>query len=405
MPVSSKILFVDDDPNVLKTAEFLLKAAGYEFLSAANPAEAYSVLAAQPIDAILLDLNFSRAQMSGEEGLACLRDIRRHNPHAAVIVVTGHSGLTIAIQALRAGAHNFIMKPWNNERLLDAIEDALSQRPRPAEASAAPADSGVIVGDCDAIVRVRDLVARYAPLGASVLLEGEPGTGKSLVAQALHRQSGREHLRILEACDLRTDVFDGLSNATLVLEDIDRLDPGLALPLSAWLQGAVRVNARVVATTTRASGDIGLSRSLVYALGQLELTLPPLRERGDDIERLAAHFARIFALQQGLPAPLLQPDAMAALKGVAWVDNLHALRRVVERAVVTAEGAAIAATDLDLPDDRLEKQADAGLSLELTEKYIIQEALKQHNFSISKAAAELGVTRQTLYRRMARHGL
>jgi len=405
MPGSSKILFVDDDPNVLKTAELLLKAAGYGFLGAANPAEAYSILAAEPVDAILLDLNFSRTQMSGEEGLACLRDIRRHNPDAAVIVVTGHSGLTVAVQALRAGAHNFIMKPWNNERLLDAIEDALSLGRRPAETTAGSADPGLIVGECDAIVRVRDLVARYAPLGASVLLNGEPGTGKSLVAQALHRQSGREHLKVVEAGELGMESLDGLSNATVVLEDIDKLDPALAVPLSAWLHTAGRSNSRAVATTTRASGDLGLSRSLVYALSQLEITLPPLRDRGDDIERLAAHFARVFALQQGLPVRLLQPDALAALTGVAWTDNLHALRRVVERAVVTADGKAVAATDLDLPDDRMENPADAGLSLERTEKFIIQEALKRHNFSISKAAVDLGITRQTLYRRMARHGL
>jgi len=405
MPVSGKILFVDDDPNVLKTAELLLSAAGYGFLGAANPAEAYSILAVEPVDAILLDLNFSRTQMSGEEGLACLRDIRRHNPAAAVIVVTGHSGLTVAVQALRAGAHNFIMKPWNNERLLDAIDDALRMRRLPAEAAAGPADPGLIVGECDAVVRVRDLVARYAPLGASVLLKGEPGTGKSLVAQALHRQSGRQRLTVVEASELRMDALEGLSNATVVLEDIDGLDPALALPLSAWLQVAARGNTRVVATTTRVSGDIGLSRSLLYGLSQLEITLPSLRERGGDIERLAEHFSRVFALQQGLPVRLLQPEALAALRGVAWIDNLHALRRVVERAVATAEGTAIATTDLDLPEDRVESPTDAGLSLERTEKFIIQEALKRHNFSISKAATELGVTRQTLYRRMARHGL
>jgi DNA-binding NtrC family response regulator len=405
MAVSSKILFVDDDANVLKTAELLLKASGYEFRGANSPAEAFSILAAETVDAILLDLNFSRAQISGEEGLACLRDIRRHNPDAAVIIVTGHSGLTVAVQALRAGAHNFIMKPWNNERFLEAIEDALKQRATQPGTGEATIDPGVIVGGCDAIVRVRELVSRYAPLGASVLLIGEPGTGKSLVAQALHRQSGREVLKIVEAGDLTAATLEDLVNTTLIIEDVDRLDPALSLPLSAWLQSAGRINSRVVATTTRAQGEIGLSRSLVYALSQLEMTLPPLRDRGDDIERLAAHFARIFALQQGLTARVLEPEAVVALRSVSWQDNLHALRRVVERAVVAAAGPAVAATDLDLPQDRVDAALNAGLSLERTEKFIIQEALKRHNFSVSKAAIELGVTRQTLYRRMARHGL
>ncbi len=404
MPVSSKILFVDDDANVLKTAELLLKAAGYVFMGASNPSEAYSILASEPVDAILLDLNFSRTQMSGEEGLACLRDIRRHNPDAAVVVVTGHSGLTVAVQALRAGAHNFIMKPWNNERLLDAIEDALSRR-RPAAGPDPVPDPGVIVGACDAMVRVRELVARYAPLAASVLLVGEAGTGKSLVAQALHRQSGREGLKIMDAADLRMDALDGLSSTTVVLEDVDGLDPALALPLSGWLQSGGRTNSRLVATTARTDGDIGLPRGLAYALSQLEITLPPLRERANDIEGLAVHFARVFALQQGLPARVLAPETVGALRGAHWTDNLHALRRAVERAAVAAQGPDILAADLDLPRDRGETPQDAGLNLERTEKFIIQEALKRHNFSVSKAAIELGVTRQALYRRMARHGL
>ena len=276
-----------------------------------------------------------------------------------------------------------------------------------APAGEAPSfpDSGLIVGACAAIGRVRELIDRYAPLGASVLLSGEPGTGKSLVAQALHRQSGREVLKVVEAGDLTMDRLDGLSNATVVAEDIDLLDSALALPLSAWLQSAGRKNNRMVATTGRPHGEIGLSRTLVYALSQLEIALPPRRERGSDIELLAVHFARVFALQQGLPLRGLEPEALAALKGVLWRDNLHALRRVVERAAVAAEGPLIAASDLDLPQDRVESVQDAGLSLERTEKFIIQEALKRHNFSVSKAAVDLGVTRQTLYRRMARHGL
>jgi DNA-binding NtrC family response regulator len=371
-------------------------------MSAGSPAEAYSLLAVESVDAILLDLNFSRAQISGEEGLACLREIRRHNPDAVVLVVTGHSGLTVAVQALRSGASNFIMKPWSNERLLEALEEALSQTRPAGKAEVGPSGTGPIVGACDAVVRVRELVARYAPLTASVLISGETGTGKSLAAQALHRQSGRAGLVSCEATSLDVAGLGGLTDTTLVIENIDRLPAQANLPLLSWLQGAGRGNCRVVATTVFAATETGLDRGLSYALSTLEILMPPLHDRGNDIELLAEHFGRVFAMSQGLAFRPLSPDAAAALKGVRWQDNLHALRRAVERATVMAAGPVIAPTDLDLPD------ADAGpsedLSLERTEKFMIEEALKRHNFNVSKAAVDLGLTRQALYRRMARHG-
>lgn len=405
-----KILFIDDDPGVLKAAELLLCKAGYEFRAASNPTEAYSLLAVEAADAILLDLNFSRAQMSGEEGLTCLREILRHDPNAVVLVVTGHSGLTVAVQALRGGAKNFIMKPWSNERLLDVIDEALTERrnagaqTQPAEA-VAHVDGGLIVGECDAVLRIKELIEKYARLTAGVLVNGENGTGKSLVAQALHRQSGRSKLLIVDAANLAMSDLADIADTTVVLEDIDRLDPGLTAAVTAWLQTASGRNTRVVATTCRSHPDIGLQRSLLYALSTLEMTIPPLRDRGNDIELLANHFARVFALRQGFNMRSLTPDAIAALRGATWSDNLHALRRAIERAVVVAEGFAVTAADLDLPKTDARDSTDRALDLERTEKYIIQQALGRHNFNVSKAAIELGLTRQTLYRRMARHGL
>ena len=405
-----KILFIDDDPGVLKTAELLLRKTGYDFQAALNPAEAFSVLTAEPVDAILLDLNFSRAQMSGEEGLACLRDILLYDPLAVVIVVTGHSGLTVAVQALRAGAKNFIMKPWNNERLLEAIEEAIAHRGN-TEAGAKRAefvanlDPGVIVGECDAVLRTKELIAKYAPLTATVLLLGESGTGKSLVANTLHRQSLRAELKTIEASALTLADLADFANTTVVLEDIEGLDPALTQPVISWVQNVSRRNTRVVATTCRRHMDIGIHKSLLYALSTLEMVLPPLRDRGNDIELLSNHFARVFAMRQGLSARSLMPDAIVALRGSAWQDNLHSLRRVIERTIVGAKGPVVTAADLDLASGQVTAASDLGLNLERTEKFVIEEALGRHNFNISKAAVELGLTRQTLYRRMVRHGL
>ncbi|WAC46854.1 response regulator [Asticcacaulis sp. SL142] len=403
-----RILFIDDDLGVLKTAELLLQKAGYDFRGAQSPSEAYSFLATEPADVILLDLNFSRAQMSGEEGLLCLQNLRRHDPDAAVLIVTGHSGLNVAVQALRAGAHNFIMKPWNNERLLAAIEEAASQRgaikiDREAD-DAASEDAGLIIGECDALTRIKELITRYARLTAPVLLVGENGTGKSMLANVLHRHSGRSSLKVLEADRLDMADLLGLTDTTVVLENIDQLDAANSLPLSTWLQNAGSLNTRVVATTCRRRHDLTIQRSLLYALSTLEITLPPLADRGNDLELLSNHFARVFAIKQGLGPRSLAPEAIVGLRAFPWPDNLHALRRIIERAVAESDGPIISFSDLDL-SSATSTETSSGLNLERSEKYAIEEALSRHNFNISKAAVELGVTRQTLYRRMARHGL
>jgi len=407
--MTQTILFVDDDADILKTVELLVGKAGYRFLSAKDPAEAFSVLAAEHVDLILLDLNFSRSQVTGEEGLAFLRDIRRQKPDAIVVVVTGHSGLTVAVQALRLGAFNFIMKPWSNERFLEAIAEALSQKSTPAAEQKAvdlAGESGaeLIIGASEAIVRVRALVERYARLAVCVLISGEAGTGKSLVARALHRQSGRSGLYVVEATDLTPNALKDLTDTTMIVENIEQIQPTMAAPLAAWLQTAAQSNSRCVATTTRSPGEIGVPRDLMYALSTLEINLPPLEVRGDDIEPLAIHFGRVFAMKQGLGAKSLAPEVVPALKGRQWPHNLHALRKVIERAVVAAEGPAITASDLDLPGAGDADMAAAARSLEATERAAIEAALKRADFNVSKAAADLGVTRQALYRRMVRHG-
>ncbi|MGA9659094.1 MAG: response regulator [Asticcacaulis sp.] len=405
---ASQILFIDDDADVLKAAELLLCKAGYRFFAARTPDEAYSLLAVERVDAIFLDLNFSRARMSGEEGLACLAEIHRHDPDAVVLVVTGHSGLIIAVQAIRAGAHNFIMKPWHNERLLEALNEALKSRiHKPVRAGLADAgqEAEPLVGDCEAMVRVKALVERYAPLNAAVLLLGESGTGKSLTARNLHRHSRQKHLKVIEGGDLRIADLDHLSDTSVLVENIDQLDSAVQAPLLSWLQQAARDNNRLIATSCRTSLELGLNRALVYALSTLEMTLPPLKDRGQDIDGLAGHFSRIFALRHGMTIPAISPEGTVALRSVVWADNLHALRKVIERAVATSAGTVISPADMDLPSMAPESMAALGLNLERTEKYMIEEALKRHNFNVSKAASELGLTRQTLYRRMERHGL
>jgi len=413
MPQTHKtLLFIDDDADVLKTAELLLNRAGYTLLTAGSPAQAYALLSAQAVDLILLDLNFSQAQTSGEEGLASLQELRRYAQGVPVLVVTGHSGLTVAVRALRAGATNFIMKPWSNDKFIAAIEEGLGQGQRNPSADIGPisepppvSDAEFIIGDTEAMTRIKALVDRYAPLTVPVLLSGAPGTGKSHIARVLHNRSGRAHLKVVDASSISTIAPEALRDATLIIEAIESLDAGFHQALLNWLPGFERRNVRVVATSVRGRGDMDLPRGLIYALSTLEINLPTLAERTGDIGILAGHFANLCAYRQNLSQRTLTPEAIAHLKAAVWSDNLHALRQVIERAVVGTDGPVLGPNDLHTPSVQDIDPRTTASSLEATEKFVVESALKRNNFNVSKAAAELGVTRQTLYRRMSRHGL
>ncbi len=397
----ARILFVDDDADVTKTAELLLRKAGYVFFAAATPQAAMSRLVSDAIDVVLLDLNFSKGQTSGEEGLLCLRDILRHDPASKVVVVTGHSGLSIAVKALRSGAADFIMKPWNNDRLIQAIDSAINAR-KPGQTVP---DPSVLVGGSDAMKRIAAAIDRCAPLTVPVLLTGEAGTGKTLAATAFHRQSGRTQFVALDGGTLDALRLDDAPDTTLLLENIDRLDPALIPALVGWLHTAPRRNSRLISTSTKGRSEIGLERGLVYAISTLDIALPPLADRPDDIAALAEHFVRVTCLQHGFKPKVLSPEAVALLAVQPWPDNVHELRHVIERTVIMGDGAMISGADLGIHIDAPALMARGKPNLAQSEKGIIEDALQRNNFNVSAAASDLGLTRPALYRRMAKHGL
>lgn len=412
---SPTVLFVDDDADVLTSAEVLLRRNGWRMLRAGSPAEAWSVLAAESPDLVLLDLNFSRGATSGEEGFRFLKALRAHDPGAVVVVVTGHSGVNVAVAAMKAGASDFIMKPWSNARLTDTLADALALKRRPdrAEGGAAPEAPAVILGESPAIQRVRDLVARAAPTDAAVLVTGPAGSGKSLVAQVLHARSGRAG-RPLIRLDLRSRSADPAAvicaledaqGATLLLDEVAALSPAAQGALIEALERGADMR---LATTTRdpAAARAAVRDDLMARLAVVDIAVPPLTAREDDAVLIAEHFVRLFARRHGRAPKPLDESAVVRLTTDPPPGEVRGLRQAVERAMVLSDAEILTAADFAPPEVApAAASAAPDLNLARNERTAVEAALKRHGHNVSQAARDLGLTRAALYRRMLKHGL
>ena len=409
----STVLFIDDDADVQRAAAMLLERRGFRVFGASTPAESWSVLAVEPIDVVLLDLNFSRGATNGREGIAHLRALVAHDPALVVVVVTGHSGIAIAVEAMRSGAADFVMKPWQNERLVQTLTQAavlrLQRRPALPDTLQEPAP---VIGQSAAMVHLMAMIHRAAPTAVPILLSGEPGTGKTLLAETIHRLSARPGpLANVDAMSLSTD---GALDSTLKTVD---LDGTLVLEVTGMLPAVVqgrllhalnaRPGLRIVTALRLPTASGGLGDELQSRLGTVEIVVPRLADRPGDAAILADYFLALFCRQHGRPGLAWSLDAAASISAWPWPGNVRALRQAVERAVVLATGPVIAASDLALaPSGAQSARPDqSDLNLARSEKAVVEAALRRHGFNVSHAAHELGVTRATLYRRMARHGL
>lgn len=450
------ILVVDDDPDVLQSVHVLLSREGMEPHGANGPASALRQLGERSFDAVLLDLNFSRGATSGDEGLGCLQDILAHDPDAAVVVITGHSGVNIAVSAMRAGASDFVTKPWSNERLTATVATAVELRRRRRQARAFQAENtalvrdayheAVLLGSCPGMSRLRDLIARAGPTEANVLVLGEHGSGKELVARALHQASPRApgpfipvDLAALAEATFEVELFGQrgggedrpgrLATAhggTLFLDEVGHLPLSLQVKLLSAIERRqvtpvggdkpVPLNARIIAATNLPRAELYsesvFRADLLYRLNTVELIVPPLRERGNDIVELARHYLKLYARRYGRPEKKpLSEAAAAALKADGWPGNVRALRHAMERAVILSEGTSYVVEDFVLsrmpapPSRRATAVVADDLNLERAEKAKIVQALQKHHYNVSHAARDLGLTRAALYRRMEKHGL
>jgi DNA-binding NtrC family response regulator len=373
------------------------------------------VLAAEAIDVILLDLNFAHGATSGEEGFEWLAQIRAHDSDAVVVVVTGHSGINIAVAAMKAGASDFVMKPWSNPRLLETVRAAVALRRSRAGHGDAPAidDDLLIVGDSAPMKRVRDVIGRVAPTGAALLIHGEAGAGKGLAARLLHARSGRAGgLVSLDVRGLGADAAEVIARAagearggTLFLDELAALSAQAQARLLSLLDADPDLRL-VSATRGGAEGLTGLRDDLLARLNTVEVFLPRLDERGEDLLLLLEHFVRLFSRRYGhLPKPL-DPSVVEFLRAQPPPGQVRGLRQAAERAVVLSEGDILTAADFAPPAANARGAPGApDFNLARSERAIVEAALKRHGHNVSHAARDLGLTRAALYRRMVKHGL
>jgi DNA-binding NtrC family response regulator len=448
----TRILIGDDQQDVLEALRLLLKGEGFEAQSARSPTAVLKAIDDQEFDVVLIDLNYSRDTTSGHEGLDLLRQIRAKDNTLPIIVMTAWGTIDLAVDAMQRGAGDFVQKPWDNARLLAIIrtqaELCRSRRQQErleAENQLLRADGRPpMIAESAAMRPVLQLIARIGPSDANVLITGEHGTGKEVVAQTIHAVSSRAsrpmiavnvgglaegvfesemfgHMRgaFTDAKTDRTGRFELADGGTLFLDEIANIPPNQQAKLLRILQtgelerlGSSRsrqVDVRVLSATNadlKSEVEGGRFREdLLFRLNTVEIHLPPLRERREDIPLLAKHFLEKYAKRYRKTLTGFDSGGMQMLLDHPWPGNVRELDHAVERAVLLASSQKITSTDLGLrasrsPGGRLEE-----MSLEDVETFLIRKALARYDTNVSRAAEALGLSRSALYRRMQRYGL
>jgi DNA-binding NtrC family response regulator len=446
------ILVADDQPDVLEALRFLIKGEGYQAVSVNSPASVIDEVESRDFDAVLIDLNYTRDTTSGQEGLELLNRIQLLDTTLPVIVMTAWGSVELAVEAMRRGARDFIQKPWDNARLSAILKTqielgrALRRGQRlEAENRALRAERfPQLIAQSAAMRPVLDVISRVGPSDANVFITGENGTGKGLVAQTLHSVSLRStrplvqvntgglaegvfeselfgHVKgaFTDAKSDRVGRFEMAEGGTLFLDEIANISQGLQSKLLRTLETGEfervgssktrRVDVRVFsATNADIAADVAegkFRQDLLFRLNTIELRLPPLRDRREDIPILAAHFLRQHAEHYRKPLTGYDEGAIKALLAHAWPGNVRELDHAVERAVLMAQGEVVRAVDLGLRAGREGPPRLEEMSLEDVEALLIKKALARFSGNVSHAANALGLSRSALYRRLQRYGL
>ncbi|MEM7658033.1 MAG: sigma-54 dependent transcriptional regulator [Bacteroidota bacterium] len=447
-----RILIVDDDSDILLTARMVLKRQVSQIETENDPHQLTRLLNEQVYDLVLLDMNFTAGFTSGKEGLRWLKKIRKVSPATHVILMTAYGDINLAVKAMKEGASDFVVKPWENEALQESVRNAITSpfpgvAPPATEAQSSSKGGSIeaptIIGESGEMQQVAKVIRKVAATEANVLILGENGTGKELAARSIHLQSPRAnqpfvhvdlgaipeslfeselfgHVKgaFTDARDNRSGRFEAAQGGTLFLDEIGNLSLPLQAKLLSALQNrsihrvgsnqAIPIDIRLVCATNmplyQMVGEKGFRQDLIYRINTVEITLPPLRQRKADIPKLVRHFLQIYRDKYQRPNFKLKPESLRLLQQYSWPGNIRELRHAMERAVIMEDPGSLIPKDLgiDLPTQHARQEE---FNLEEVEKTAIIKAISKHQGNISRAAKELGLGRTTLYRKMNKYGL
>ncbi len=447
-----RVLVADDQPDVREALRLLLKGEGFETATVASPSAVLAAIETREFDAVLIDLNYARDTTSGEEGLDLLSRVRTLDSTLPVVVMTAWGSLELAVEAMRRGAKDFVQKPWENARLLAILKTQIelaralrrSQRLE-AENRLLRADGRpTLIAESSAMRPVMELIARVGPSDANVLITGEHGTGKEVVARTLHSLSSRAGRPIVtvnagglpegvfeselfghvkgaftDAKADRVGRFELADGGTLFLDEIANVPLNLQAKLLRALETGElervgssttrRVDVRILsATNAEVAAEVTAGRfreDLLFRLNTIEIHLPPLRERKEDIPLLALHFLRQSAQRYRKQLQGFEPVAMQMLLDHPWPGNVRELDHAVERGVLLSQGSQVAVSDLALRPVREAPFRLEEMGLEEVERVLIQKALARYGGNVSHASRALGLSRSALYRRLQKYSL
>ena len=446
------VLIIDDDIDVLTAVRLLLRPEVKEVVTEKNPENIRALLAKQSFDVILLDMNFNSSINTGNEGIFWLKKIKEFKSDAAVIMITAYGDIDLAIRSLKEGAFDFVVKPWHNEKLLNTIQEAYKSKSLKASGIRLTADSqsvigNELIGESEAMQDIFYKIQKIAPTDANILILGENGTGKDLIAKAIHQHStraaqpfikvdvgalteslfeselfGHRKGAFTDAREDRQGRFEAASGGTLFLDEIGnislyqqaklltvlqnrqvtRLGTNTPLPIDIRLICATNVPLSELANETRFRKD------LIYRINTVEIVVPPLRKRASDILLLARHFSKLYSNKYLKPTMELTDGAIQKLMHYHYPGNVRELQYAIERAVIMAEGSVLEEEDIIFSPIEtalvLEKETPQ-TNLSAVEKNTILRVIEKHNGNISKAAKELGITRTALYRRLNKYDI
>lgn len=448
----ASILVIDDDTDVLTAVRLLLRTEVREVVTEKNPEQIPFLLSKDTFDLVLLDMNFNASINTGNEGIYWLQRIKALKPDIKVVMITAYGDIDLAVRSLKEGAADFVVKPWHNEKLLSTLVNVLGNRGQQKNTAGGirtQQDSGqrTMLGESEVMQDIFYKIDKIAPTDANILILGENGTGKDLIATAIHENSlradkpfikvdvgalteslfeselfGHKKGSFTDAREDRVGRFESANGGTLFLDEIGNISLQQQAKLLTVLQSRqvtrlgtnqpIPLDIRLICATNIPLSELAnenrFRKDLIYRINTVEITVPPLRKRKEDIVLLARHFARIYANKYLKPNIQFHSSAMDKLQQYAFPGNVRELQYTIERAIIMADSEMVQASDLlfsPIESPTPQVQDDEVLKLSTLEKNAILKVIDKHNGNISKAAKELGLTRTALYRRLSKYDI